>query len=296
MFECVRLDPNHQPDPFRESAFGLLPKHLQKAFREKSKSIIPIAIAARAGDAPAGIVFAFYHATAGFARIEHLFVAEEHRNQHIGRQLLASLEKEVKPRTVLDIIYPENEPESPQIEKMLKAGGYTNSRPFIIRCVFEPATFYAPWIDSKFRYPKGCKEFRWKELREKDRKSIDTIQKQGHFPAHLSPFKEEETIEMINSLGLRMNGEVVGWIITHRVDPDTVRYSAFYIDHSLRGSGAAIHLLASSIRRHVAMPTPVAVMDVSLDQADASWVKLVKRGLVPYAKKVIMLRQAWKLA
>jgi hypothetical protein len=32
----------------------------------------------------------------------------------------------------------------------------------------------------------------------------------------LGPFVEEERIELLNSLGLRYKGEVVGWHITHR--------------------------------------------------------------------------------
>lgn len=296
MYECIRLDPKKQPDTFMQASLALLPNHLQISFKEDLKHTFPIAIAANFNGTPVGILFAFYHLTFGFAKVEYVFVSEAHRNKHAGRQLLAAFEKEVKPRTVLELIYPDNELESPAIEKILKANQWIHSRPYVLRCFFQPATFSAPWLNMKFSYPKGCKEFRWKELREKDRKSVIQKEKEGHFPSYLSPLRDEKLIDPDYSLGLRMEGSVVGWVITHRIDPDTVRYSTLYIDHSLRYSGAAIHLLANSIRRLVAAPPPVAVMDVSLSETSSSWVKLVKKRLIPYATKVVTFSQSWKEA
>lgn len=296
MYECVRLDPNQQPDAFTQSAIALLPNNLQDVLKEKSKHTQPILIAARDNGSLAGILLAAYNVTLRFAKVEYLFVLENHRNKHVGRKLLATFENEVNPSTILEIIYPGNEPQSPAIEKILKANQWSEGRPHVIRCFFHPATFSAPWINIKSRYPKDCKEFKWKELREKDKKSIDLIAKQGHFPPYLSPFRDEKLIDLNYSLGLRKNGNVVGWVITHKEDPNTTRFAALYIEHHLRHTGAAIYLLASAIRRLIAMPTPVAVMDVSLSQTGSSWIKLVEKRLIPYATKVVKLKQAWKKA
>lgn len=294
MYECVRLNFSPQPDVLAQAFLLLVPDKIYAEIKHNVPSYTTIVLGAHLDGKPIGILAASYNHVLKFADILHLYVEEGHRSQHVGRNLLALLEKEVKTGTTLTLLYPENQSETIPIEKMLAANKWQGSRPYVIRCFFDPYTFGAPWAKKLCRYPKGIEEFFWKDLKPEERADLVYRGDQKQFTRTLSPFREESLIEPLNSLGLRLNGRVVGWMITHRIDPETIRYSAFYIEHSLRKSGAAIPLLASAIRRHMASPTPKAVMDVPLDQTESSWIKLITTRLAPYATEVVNIRQAWK--
>lgn len=294
MYGWVRLHLHDRTDPLVHSFLPLIPDPILANLPEESKYFKVIALGARLDNLPAGVLVAVYDTMHGCTDINHFLVAGPHRNKHVGRMLLAQLEKEVKPSTLLRLIYPAGQPESPPIEKILAEGRWDGSRPYVLRCFFHPPTFDAPWLHYPFHYPKGFEEFSWNEVTEDEKEDLRRRKIQGQFPPALSPFKEEQIIEPLNSLGLRKDGRITGWMITHRIDPDTIRYSALYIEHEYRRAGIAIHLLASSIKRHIAAPTPLAVIEVPLHQTHSSWGSFVKKRLVPYASNVVELRQAWK--
>jgi hypothetical protein len=45
------------------------------------------------------------------------------------------------------------------------------------------------------------------------------------------PFKNEKSIHLETSTGLRYLDKVIGWRITHVVDEQTIRYDTLYVDH-----------------------------------------------------------------
>lgn len=100
-------------------------------------------------------------------------------------------------------------------------------------------------------------------------------------------------MEPINSLGLLYQERIVGWLITHRIDTDTIRYSAFYLEPSLRFQGAAIKMLVDSIKLHLKNPTKWGLLEIPYIQAHPSWIHFFERRLFPYAAKITKLQQAW---
>jgi len=47
---------------------------------------------------------------------------------------------------------------------------------------------------------------------------------------------------------LRFQGEIIGWLITHFVSPDCLRYAKFWVDPGWERSGASLAMLASVMR------------------------------------------------
>ena len=47
---------------------------------------------------------------------------------------------------------------------------------------------------------------------------------------------------------LRHQGKIVGWLITHFVSPDCLRYAKFWVDLGWERSGAPLAMLASVMR------------------------------------------------
>jgi hypothetical protein len=86
--------------------------------------------------------------------------------------------------------------------------------------------------------PSEYELFPWVELRPEERADILTRQRAAEwYPETLSPFPEEERIEPVSSLGLRFHGQVVGWCITHRMKPDTIRFFRLFIRRDLQPMG-----------------------------------------------------------
>lgn len=98
-----------------------------------------------------------------------------------------------------------------------------------------------------------------------------------HAPWQMAPFPEQQTAELQQRIALasqsqlaapwdpddddsqwqpaarysrllRHQGEIVGWLITHFVSPDCLRYAKFWVDPGWERSGAPLAMLASVMR------------------------------------------------
>lgn len=109
----------------------------------------------------------------------------------------------------------------------------------------------APWLEKNL-LPNAFERFPWRNLTEGEREDILRRQEKNEwFPEHRNPFNEEEILEERNSLGLRYQGEVIGWQITHRPVEDLVRYTNMHVRDDLRKFGLVIPLLVEAIRIHL---------------------------------------------
>lgn len=273
-----------------------VPAEVKAALKDIGPEDIPVLFEAFHNNASAGIVIAVIEKTLKMAEILFVYVRPEHRNQHLSRQLVAKVEAAARKEGahMCTCVYPLADPFTEAVEHTLKALSWKGKRPFLIRCFFDPFTFNPPWLRFDARYPPGYEEFLWKDLTSDDRAELSAKKWQRRFSPSVSPFRGEENIELLNSLGLRFQGKVVGWMITHRVDPETIRYSSLYVERSLQMTGIAMKLLAHAIERHVRAPTKRAMIEIPLLEVDSSWIRLIEKRLVPYATETARLQQAWK--
>ena len=65
-----------------------------------------------------------------------------------------------------------------------------------------------------------------------------------------TPFTQEDKIEPLNSLGLRYKDKVIGWMINHRIAPDTIRYTQMYVHPDYQPLSRSILFLAKAIEIH----------------------------------------------
>lgn len=227
--------------------------------------------------------------------IHHLFVLPEYRQQHIGTALFDRLLEEAKRlggRSCF-LSYPLGQPSTSAIEKIfLKAGWMT--RPLLIRCTYDVLNFYMPWAtDEEYPYPEGYEEIMWKELSDEEKELLRRRQEQGAHPFYVSPFIQEERIEPLNSLVLRYQGEMIGWMMTHRIDVETIRYTTLYVERHVKHRGWVMaQLLSHSMRRHLAQPTPWAILDIPLLYVSSAWLRFAEKRLFPYAATVVRYNEA----
>jgi len=297
MYELVRLEVNADAINLLDAYESLVPKELSSLLLGKDpqdpNSII-LAYGILCETKPVGIILASCNQTLERLDIRHFFVHPSYRNQQLGHRLLLAILEEAKKLNIhfFFLLYPSEESWSPALEKILIDVDW-KIRPFMIRCLYDVDTFDTPWIHKDYHYPQGYEEFLWLELSTDEKQQLHIQQIQRAFPAAVSPFFEEDRIEPRNSLGLRFQGRIVGWIITHRIDPETIRYTTLFVERSLWHTGISMKLLADSIHLHLKNKTKWAILEIPLLQVHSSWVRFANRRLLPYADKVTHLMQAW---
>ena len=74
-----------------------------------------------------------------------------------------------------------------------------------------------------------------------------TLRGADWYPDALGPFPSE-TVETINSIGLVVNNQIVGWCLTHRLSQDTIRYSRLFVHPAHRTGRRGVAMLVEAIR------------------------------------------------
>lgn len=262
---------------------------------------IPLVLGAFLNDVPIGIVVAFYYKIIHRALIQTLFVKEEYRHQGLGSTLLQRLEIVLKMEGIhtVTVNYEASLPTSLYFEKILKKQHFGPSTISYQRYLFDSATFRPSWLTRvPTKLPKDFSLFSWAALKKEDRKELEFQYKQRSYTADIYPFFKEELIEPSNSLGLRYKGKVIGWIITHRIRPDLIRYTALYLRNEFRlhSFGLAPKLLIESIKRHVFAKNPVKYgsCEIANQPQNPHWSRFIKHKLIPHSIEIQEVKSTYK--
>jgi GNAT superfamily N-acetyltransferase len=210
-----------------------------------------------------------------------------YRRLGIATALLQSLEEELHKRGCLRIrgVYLGDLPSAAAVDRLLRKRGWQSPLLRMVVCRSDVPNFTkAPWMWS-LHLPADYTFFSWHTLSGEERSWLLTQENQGlAYGTELSPFVEEDQLEPVNSVGLRYRGEIVGWQVTHRPLPDTIRYSRLFMRRDLCRLGRGIAVLAESIRRHcksaLAQEAPKGVFDIRVD--NQSMLRFLERRLQPY--------------
>lgn len=230
------------------------------------------------------------------AEILSLFIHPEHREKGLGKKLLSSLEIELQKRGCLqcEVVYVSNAT-TPTFEQILQQLNWNPPKLRMLVCQGFIENFKdLSWLRLYERLPSGYTIFPWIELTQPDRKFIQEQQSDFlGYPEILSPFYEEESIEPINSLGLRYENKVVGWMITHRVAFDTVRYTRLFVKKELQSLGRGLAILSKSIKLHLEkIEAPKVVFTV--EAHNIQMLLIVQKRLSPYLSSIRESRYSLK--
>lgn len=252
---------------------------------------ITLAIAATYDGQPVGLALATVLSAMHIVELHYLFVSEPHRNHQIATQLLKRLEEEsIKHHTILiSYNYPSESTTTPIIEHLLHKLKWNPPQISAIHCHFNQY-FDAPWIHLPLELPPDYEEFFWKDLKPEERKYLLELDEQKTF----SPFIKEELIEPLNSLGIRYRGHVIGWMIVHRLAPDTVEFDVLFVQKAHQKQGVALRLLRDAILLTLDAKVPHSRFDLVIELVEPSWLAFVKRRLIPYTTSTTYTKQAWR--
>lgn len=135
--------------------------------------------------------------------------------------------------------------------KFLMACGYSkpNIRQLVCKTTVELAES-TPWLRDA-AIPDGYRVGLWQDASDaaredlKSRKSDDP----SLFPDTLSPFDYEENYNRETSVVLYQEDKIVGWIITHIIDDETLRWTCSWVLTSIQGAGRIIPLWWEAVQR-----------------------------------------------
>lgn len=245
---------------------------------------------------PCGFVLAHCDHAAKSARILSLYVQKEHRNRRLGSTLLQKIQDTIRPLEIdsVNIEYRTDKPTTKSLERILA-----------VQCWFPPETilkigethgtpFNSPGFD-KLTFPEGFSVFPWIQISEHEKLQVkDLLDNDPRYPAEFSPFTEQASIEPANSLGIRCRGSIVGWIITHRIDPQTIRYTKVFVRLDFMKFGIAAIALnkAIQIQNTILDRLPNSMFAIKQDNEDMK--KFADKWLFPHLELVSSVNRCEK--
>lgn len=257
-------------------------------YGELESDISTVAIAASYHDQPIGLVLASIRQNDSSAEILSIFVKAEHRCNGVGTALLKCADEELLRRgcTKIELVYMTGKETTSALEHLLQKCNWNPSSPRMLVCKGKAKVVMgAAWMRRYRKLPSSYEIFPWTEITQEERHAI--LQKQETkpwIPKDLVPFQYERNLELINSLGLRYQGQVVGWVINHRLSPDTIRYTCSFVREDLQKMGRIISLYAEAGDRQVTADIPNIIWTVPLEHE--SMVKFVKYRWAPYLTSI----------
>lgn len=212
------------------------------------------------------------------AEILSLFVEPTHRNRGVSTQLVKFIEDEVKAKGCqhLAMTYLSGKPTTYSLERVLQKCHWAEPQVHeIIGKGHIDNVIKMPWVNKEGYFVNSYEIFPWSSLSNEEKMSIQ--KQKDKIPQDLYPLQYMANMERVNSIGLRYRGDVVGWLISHRIAPDTIRFTCSYIRHDLQKIGRNLGLMAEAIKRQHQAKIPYIIWTTPMHH----------QGMVEFTKKRI---------
>lgn len=236
---------------------------------------------------PVGLIFAYLYPFIKEGFISAFFVDPLFRRKGLGTKLMKQLMDYIKKENfkVFEITYENAGETTPYLERILKKTDWAPSKTILRRYFFDKYSFHPEWFFSPLpALPKDCSLFLWEKATQEELKLAENWVKENPLIALYSPFQTKHPIAYANSIGIRFQGNLAGWMIVQRVDPGHLKYSGLFIIPELRGLGPSICLLKEAIRKHTNKEIDtVGILEVNSEVSPAYWIRFIEKRLAPYA-------------
>lgn len=264
-------------------------------FRPLLQAIKPegsiVAIAANSdSEQPIGLALAQILPDGKSAEVISIVVEPSYRSQGIGTALLTRLEEELTLRgcTSAKLDYTTGKPTTPAWERLLAKCNWTPAVLRYLVCKSDTQQILnAPFLHKEYRLPSSFTIFPWAEITPLERVALQQQQETQPWiePFHI-PFQHETPdLEPLNSLGLRYKGQVVGWVITHRIAADTIRYTSMFVKQDLQKMARGIALVIKAIQLQVEAVSSGANIPKAIwivNHTNTGMVSFIKKHMEPY--------------
>ena len=216
--------------------------------------VLPVAVGARVNGEPAGLALAeVEEGQTARAEVLSLFVRSAHRGRGLGTALLGASEQYLSLMGVetTNGTYMTGRPDQAALERVLEKAGWSRPefRQLCMRFTLEEAR-RMEWY-GRYPFGEGYEVFPWKDLTDGEREALrESHRATSWITPGLEPWRHDALgFEPVSSLGIRLRGAIVGWVINHELDERTVRLTCIFIRRDLGRRGKVIPALSESIRR-----------------------------------------------
>jgi GNAT superfamily N-acetyltransferase len=211
----------------------------------------PLACIASSDGTPVGLALAERAAVIPpTAEVLSLFVVEDFRGRGIATRLLACLEEVAVRRGVCELsgTYMSGRPSLEALERVLTKRGFEAPTLRMIAFKFTPdQAAQCRWY-RQARVPAGASIFKWTELTDSEMTALRQSQAERQWiHPKLTPWYGSPHFDHLSSFGMRKDGEVVGWVINHRLSPGVVTFSIAFMRSDLARRGASFPLYVASL-------------------------------------------------
>lgn len=217
----------------------------------------PLAIGAFLEDKPVGMVVAELPVDRSSEpdsrdpEMLSLFCKKDFRNRGLGRALVTKLEKVLAERGFARVraVYMTGKSHTAAVESILRRRQWSPPAPRTVTVRFTPDEAAAtPWFGERYLEPE-YEIFPWKELTTEERAELERSNKESPWISEgLEPWLHDRYgFDPVSSLGLRYKGEVVGWVINHRLSEDRLRFTCSYVRKPLGRRGRIFPVFTASI-------------------------------------------------
>lgn len=229
----------------------------------------------------------------GRAHLRSLYVTDTLRGRGLATALLERLEEETRAAgdVELSAVWMAGQTSTPAVERVLAKRDWTPPalRMYVLRCD-HPSIDRARWMTR--RLDAGVETFLWKDLTATEREALIRRQETQPVSREVFPFNFSPQFEPHTSLGVRWRGEVVGWVVNHRFDPKTLRFTCSYLRDELQGRGRLVAVYAEVINRMRPLGLSEAIWSVPVEFP--RMVAFTRRHLMPYATSITETRGSRK--
>ncbi len=246
---------------------------------------------------PAGLVLMEKHDfDSGLVVCWH--VLKSQRSFGLGQKLILQLERYAKSSRIqsLTLSFREDSQFQSSINKILRQLDWLPAKKELMLYKFSAKQFMQLAWCRNMSLPEEFEIFSWDTLTSADKQHILNRQQQANwYPVEFSPPFENPDFETSNSLGLRLHGNVVGWLITHRVHTNVIEYCSLFVSPELQNIGRGYYLIVEAVKRQYELGVAHGILQVQADnEAMLSFVEQRMEGTIIaqpgcwFSKKVLV--------
>lgn len=243
----------------------------------------PVAHCATIDGRPAGLAVAeIAPGESAAAELFSVFVTADHRGQGIGTRLVDGLEADLQRHGAsrLEAVYMTGKPAIAAVERIFEKRGFATPerRKIVVRFTPEEAAT-TEWY-GKARLPAGCEVFSWADLSPDELETLKrTHAETPWIDPDLEPWRMSDRFDPVSSVGMRKDGQVVGWVINHPIGPKLLCFTTSFMRRDLARRGAIFSLYVASIERLKGTGVVCTFVTSSVYE---SMVRFVLRRCAPY--------------
>ncbi|SOC34916.1 hypothetical protein [Ureibacillus acetophenoni] len=233
---------------------NFIPLNVQNMIEESPEQFT--VLGARSKEEYAGIVIAKKNIDLSLMRIHYIAVSDWNKNTGLEEMFLYLLEDIASVEKIRQIHFEYNGDRNEYfyyMDGLLRKNNWTSFRPKSFNYLLS-----RNGIMQELRYNKHFNSnnhlvfFEWGLFPANER--LEVLRGEGKwYPHNHSPFNDDEKIEK-SSLGVKLDGKVIGWFIIQRVEKQTIIVKSIFLKEEFRSAQNCIQLLIIGFIQTLKLP------------------------------------------